>query len=395
MTASTPHVIVPVVAPRDDRERAGRARARRTSGRVGAEHEVEHAAGAERDLGVGRAARSPGRRATPAGRRASAAIGGAPGERRGLADDAGSSRRSPAASRRGCASASSSVVVPARDGRRASRPVTAALVASVTCTAPFESVHATHVSTVPKHRSRRRPRSASCRAATAPWWPTGSGASRQPCARSARHAPTVRRSCQPMPGPTGSPVARSQTIVEPRWFEMPTPSTGPPSASAAAGQCRARRRAIAAASNSTSPSAGESGSSSRSCSCATVASASHDRAAHAARADVDDEDAHARSTPLEGWRGHGQTGASPDHGSARPSLPGLRMPFGSSASFTDGEHAESRRRAPRATKRAAVEADAVVVAERAAVRRAPRAAGVPRGAVVRLAVVGRRRCPRT
>ena len=31
------------------------------------------------------------------------------------------------------------------------------------------------------------------------------------------HSTTVRRSCQPMPGPTGAPVARSHTIVEARW----------------------------------------------------------------------------------------------------------------------------------------------------------------------------------
>ena len=37
----------------------------------------------------------------------------------------------------------------------------------------------------------------------------------------------VRRSCQPRPGPTGSPVARSQTMVVARWLVMPTASTGP------------------------------------------------------------------------------------------------------------------------------------------------------------------------
>ena len=31
------------------------------------------------------------------------------------------------------------------------------------------------------------------------------GATRMPWSRSTRHVPTVRRSCQPMPGPTGSP----------------------------------------------------------------------------------------------------------------------------------------------------------------------------------------------
>ena len=43
---------------------------------------------------------------------------------------------------------------------------------------------------------------------------------------------TVRRSCHPSPGPTGSPVARSQTTVEARWLAMPTASTVPASAAA-------------------------------------------------------------------------------------------------------------------------------------------------------------------
>ena len=33
------------------------------------------------------------------------------------------------------------------------------------------------------------------------------GATRMPWSRSTRHVPTVRRSCQPIPGPTGSPGA--------------------------------------------------------------------------------------------------------------------------------------------------------------------------------------------
>ncbi len=52
-----------------------------------------------------------------------------------------------------------------------SRPVMPALVASVTCRAPSDRVHATQVSTVPKHRSRRA-RDRPCRAAWPAWWPT-------------------------------------------------------------------------------------------------------------------------------------------------------------------------------------------------------------------------------
>ena len=53
------------------------------------------------------------------------------------------------------------------------------------------------------------------------------GATRMPWSRSTRHVPTVRRSCQPRPGPTGSPLARSHTMVEARWLAIPTPATGP------------------------------------------------------------------------------------------------------------------------------------------------------------------------
>ena len=60
-------------------------------------------------------------------------------------------------------------------------------------------------------------------------------------ARRPRHSPIVRRSCQPRPGPTASPVARSHTIVDPRWLEMPTASTGPAAASAARARRRGRR----------------------------------------------------------------------------------------------------------------------------------------------------------
>ena len=62
-----------------------------------------------------------------------------------------------------------------------------------------------------------------------------------------------------MPGPTGSPVARSQTTVDARWLLMPTASTLPHSASAAIDTSRTAR-AISAASNSTKPCEGELGS---------------------------------------------------------------------------------------------------------------------------------------
>ena len=123
--------------------------------------------------------------------------------------------------------------------------VTAALVASVTCSgsepdAPPESVQATQLSTVPKHSSpcsaRDRSGSTSSRMAMT-LVADALGARRIPSACRTRQVPTVRRSCQPMPGATGVPVARSHTMLEARWLAMPTPATGPPSASA-----RARHR---------------------------------------------------------------------------------------------------------------------------------------------------------
>ena len=99
------------------------------------------------------------------------------------------------------------------------------------------------------------------------------GAKRNPLACCSRHVPIVRRSCHPIPGPTGSPVARSQTTVDARWFVIPTASTGPPNAASAARAASMTVSASTWASNSTSPGAGESGSGSRSCSWCTVASA--------------------------------------------------------------------------------------------------------------------------
>ncbi len=74
-----------------------------------------------------------------------------------------------------------------------------------------------------------------------------------------------------MPGPTGSPVARSHTTVEARWLAMPTASTGPPSASAA----RATSSAAAAIGRGVEldqPGNGDVGSSSRYWTCSMVAS---------------------------------------------------------------------------------------------------------------------------
>ena len=89
------------------------------------------------------------------------AIGGAPASAVAVADDARSSRRSSGSTDGGMRSDVEHRARPSRCRRRACRPVTAALVqVGDVRRAPSDSVHAIHVSTVPKHRSRARSGSA-------------------------------------------------------------------------------------------------------------------------------------------------------------------------------------------------------------------------------------------
>ena len=242
MIASTPHVAVAVPAPGDDRERAGRPW-RSATGRLGPDAHVEHAAGAERDLGHARpdAALPDERRllvADQGGDRRRAV------ERTGDADDRRSSRRWRAGPARGMRRASSTLASQPCAPRRRS-PVTAGV-------GRVGDVKTSPSGEVPRHPGvdradaqvaacdRGRPR----RAGGRPWSPIRSGANRSPSPCQTRQSPTVRRSCQPRPGPTGSPVARSQATVEARWLVTPTAATGPPSASAARATSRAASASV-------------------------------------------------------------------------------------------------------------------------------------------------------
>ena len=150
------------------------------------------------------------------------------------------------------------------------------------------------------------------------------GARRIPSPCRTRHVPTVRKSCQPMPGATGRPVERSHTMLEARWLAMPTPATGPPSRSAAWAK-ESTASANRTASNSTRPGAGESGSRRTVMFVLDGGVGSHDGGAHARCSDIDDEDAAPRCT-------HAQ-GAGPK-GEASPNFPGLRMPWGSNVALS-------------------------------------------------------------
>ena len=141
----------------------------------------------------------------------------------------------------------------------AKSPVTAAFPGSVTWTAPPDSVQASQVSIVPKASSPAadRLRSGSARSRRkASLVAEALGARWRPWAWKARHIPTVRRSCQPTPGPTGSPVRRSHRIVDARWLVMPTPATGPPQPARASRATTRATAACSAGSNSTKLSIG-------------------------------------------------------------------------------------------------------------------------------------------
>ena len=152
--------------------------------------------------------------------------------------------------------------------------MTAAFVWSVMCSAPWDNVHATQLSTVPKQSSpgsRPAAELASNHISLVADW---LGASPRPCsALSVRHSPTVRRSCQPSAGPIGRPVARSQTTAEARWLAIPTPLiVGLPACSSAAVAASSTSSAITAGSNSTSPGNGLAGWLSRCSTASSVAS---------------------------------------------------------------------------------------------------------------------------
>ena len=204
MTASTPHVISP---PRRQATignvPAGAAGAgRRASGPT----QRSSMPPVPKVILAGPGGRSPGRRATPAGRRRSPAIGRRAGQRGGLADDAGRVDDRRAAPPSGCA---------ARRARASSQSAGVGVSSPVT-----RGVGA--VGDVERALGQRpgdpgvdgaeaqvagRGRGRPCRAGRRAWWPTRSAPGGCRLGRELRQSPTVRRSCQPMPGPTGSPVA--------------------------------------------------------------------------------------------------------------------------------------------------------------------------------------------
>src|SRR2546423_15179271 len=75
--------------------------------------------------------------------------------------------------------------------------------------------------------------------------------------------PTVRRSCQPTPGPTGAPLRRSHRIVDARWLVMPTAATGPPAAAIASWATASAASAGSVGSNPTKLIIGDDGSAGR------------------------------------------------------------------------------------------------------------------------------------
>ena len=194
---------------------------------------------------------------------------------------------------------------------------------------PPDRVHATQVSTVPKASSPRsaRDRSGSAlssRAATLV--AEALGATRIPWPWSSRQVPTVRRSCQPSPGPTGTPGGpvphdgRRPLVGDAHGLYRSPGGQGWPRPP------RTTASAMATASNSTSPGKGVSGRTVHGGCARRMPSGRTTRAAHARGAHVDDEDAHGQGTSPKGL--------------ASPSLPGLRMPAGIERLLHGGQHGE-------------------------------------------------------
>ncbi len=175
--------------------------------------------------------------------------------------------------------------------RRIAMVAADAFVWSLTCrTTCRQIVHATQLSTVPKQRSRpaRSPLLARIQASFVTDW---FGASAHPCsARAIRHSPMVRRSCQPRPGPIGSPVLRSHTIALARWLVMPTATTGSSTVASTAWAASSTLVAMSVASNSTRPGAGLVGGHGRYSMCPQAQRVVDDGGPQAGRADVDHQE---------------------------------------------------------------------------------------------------------
>ena len=205
------------------------------------------------------------------------------------------------------------------------------------------------------------------------------GARRMPSAWRTRQVPTVRRSCQPMPGATGRPGGALPDDAR-------RPLVGDPDAGDRAavveGGTGDLQDGVGHAGGVELDQAGRRrvGQEGDAVLVLDRGVGAHDGGAHARRADVDDQDAAPAAA-------HAQ-GAGPK-GEARPNLPGLRMPLGSKRRLEALQHLEAR--AERSGQEAgAVEPDAVVVADRGAVRHGGVGHGVPGLAVVALPPGARR-----
>ena len=227
-----------VAAPGHDREAAARRPARSNRGRSAAEVQVEHAAGAEGDLGLAGRDAALADAGCDCWSPTSAAMGGAPSRAVAGAEDAGGVDDGRAGCARGMRSASRTLSSQPLASPRSS-PVTRRVggvgdVEGALGEVPGQpGVDGADAQVAACGRDRPS------RGGRRPWWPrrSGRGGCRRPGARG-----TCRRCAGPAsrcPGPTGSPVARSHTMVDARWLVMPTASTGPASASTGRASSRA------------------------------------------------------------------------------------------------------------------------------------------------------------
>ncbi len=245
------------------------------------------------------------------------------------------------------------------DPAAASSPVTPALVASVTCSVPPDSVQATQVSTVPKHRSRDCGRGRPCRGAWRAWWPTRWGPLGCPGPAAPGTCPRCAGPASRCPGPTGSPRgavphdgrAPAGWRSPPRRRDRAPPARRRPP--------RARPSPWRAASNSTKPGRGRGRQHlRRSGRGRWPRRASTTPARTPEVPDVDDEDA-----------AHGHRDLA--EGGGQPELPRVEDAPGVEGLLQADEHVEGAAEGV-GQEAAPVDAHAVVVADGTAVGRAPR-----------------------
>ena len=314
MTASTPHVVAPPRRQATIGKRAARAPRVERRAASAPTHEVEHAAGAEGDLG------QPGPHAALADERRLLVAGDAADRRR--AGRARRPRRPRPTSRRssgridsGMRSASSSVGAQPRPSA-VQQPGDAGVgrVGDVGGAAATASTRSS-VSTVPKQQVAGAVGVGHVEQELRPWWPTRSARGGCPAPAASRH---IADGAQVLPADARADGLAGGAVPHDRRRPLVGDADGVDGSAVGErrrGPRRARRRPSRRRRTRRSPGAGDVGQHLAVVDVVDGRVGPHDRGAHAARADVDDEDRHRGSWARRGGRRRASTAA--EHADAR------------------------------------------------------------------------------